>query len=236
MSRRGFTLMEILVALGIFAIIGVIASQLLRQTIEVQDVLSNRGDRLVELQRALNVVSRDLEQVTNRSVRDEFGDPIESLLIDTHGSFQFSRLGWSNLLNKPRSNLQRVEYLFVDDVFIRRYWPVLDRSDTTEPIDQELLTDINELEFVLIDSNGLEHVAWPPLSESLDGTPQEAVAFQLKINVDPFGEISRMWLMPRNPTIIETHEMGPGGTGPGRGFEGPPFRVLESFDRSVNSL
>lgn len=236
MSRRGFTLMEILVALGIFAIIGVIASQLLRQTIEVSDVLSNRGDRLVELQRAFNVVSRDLEQVINRSIRDEFGDPVEALLIDTHGSFQFSRLGWSNLLNKPRSNLQRVEYLFVDDVFIRRYWPVLDRSETTEPIDQELLTYITELEFFLIDSTGLEHVAWPPLSESLDGTPQEAVAFQLKMNIEPFGEISRMWLIPRNPTIIETHEMGPDGTGPGGGFEGPPIRVLGTVSRTPSQL
>lgn len=236
MNRRGFTLMEILVALGIFAIIGVIASQLLRQTIEVSDVLTNRGDRLVELQRALNVVSRDLEQVINRSVRDEFGDPVEALLIDTHGGFQFSRLGWSNLLNKSRSNLQRVEYLFVDDVFIRRYWPVLDRSETTEPIDQELLTYINELEFALIDSTGIEHVAWPPLSESLDGTPQEAVAFQIKMNVAPFGEISRMWLIPRNPTVIETHEMGPDGSGPG-GFNGPPpFRVLDSADRIRSEL
>lgn len=226
MSRRGFTLMEILVALGIFAIIGVIASQLLRQTIDVSDVLYNRGDRLVELQRAFNVLSRDLEQVIIRSVRDEYGDHIEALLIDTHGGFQFTRMGWSNLLNKPRSNLQRVEYLFVDDILIRRYWPVLDRADTTEPIDQELLTDIYELEFALIDSSGIEHVAWPPLGESLDGSPQEAVAFQLNMNVAPFGEISRMWVFPRAPTIIETHEMGPDGLGPGGEFDSPPFRSL----------
>lgn len=218
MSRRGFTLMEILVALGIFAIIGVMASQLLRQTIEVADLLSDRGDRLVELQRAMSVISRDLEQVTNRSVRDEYGEPLDALLIDTHGGFQFTRLGWSNLLNKPRSNLQRVEYLFVDDVFIRRYWPVLDRADTTQPIDQELLTDVGELEFFLLDSTGIEHVAWPPLSESLDGTPQEAIAFQLNINVAPFGEVSRMWLLPRAPTVIESHEMEPGDTIPGGRF------------------
>lgn len=236
MSRRGFTLIEILVALGIFAIIGVIASQLLRQTIDVSDVLYDRGDRLVELQRAFNVISRDVEQIVHRSVRDEFGDPIDVLLIDTHGGFQFTRLGWSNLLNKPRSNMQRVEYLFRDDVLIRRYWPVLDRADTTEPIEQELLVAIDELEIALIDTQGNEHVAWPPLTESLDGTPQEAVAFQLNMTVAPFGEFSRLWLIPRAPTIIETHEMNPGDLGPGGGLDRFQFGILSSMNRSLAAL
>lgn len=228
-------MIEILVALGIFAIIGVIASQLLRQTIDVSDVPYNRGDRLVELQRAFNVISRDVEQIVHRSVRDELGDPLDALLIDTHGGFQFTRLGWSNLLNKPRSNLQRVEYLFLDNVLIRRYWPVLDRADTTEHIEQELLAEVDELELVLIDSSGIEHVAWPPLSESLDGTPQEAVAFQLTMTVAPFGEVSRLWLIPRAPTVIESHEMDPGDFGPG-GFDRFQFGTLTSGNNSLAAL
>ncbi len=220
MSRqRGFTLMEMLVALGIFAIIGVLSSQLLRQTINVSDVLMNRGDRLVELQRAMNVMSRDFQQIVTRTVRDEFGDESGHIVLDQFGVLKFTRMGWSNLLNRPRSTLQRVEYFLTDGVLIRRYWPVLDRTESTEPIDQELLTNIEELEFAFIDASNVDHLSWPPLMNNIDGTEPVAVAIQVNMDIEPFGEVNRLWLLLQFPEIVESIErQGLPGNGGGRGL------------------
>ena len=220
MRVRGFTLMEMLVALGIFAIIGVISSQLLRQTIEVSDVLIDKGDRLVEIQRAMNVMSRDFLQIVNRSVRDEFGEPMETFIVDQFGALQFTRNGWSNLLNKPRSTLQRVGYAFENGTLIRKYWPVLDRTETTEPINQELLADVEIVEFVVIDTTGLDHVSWPPLTPPIEGEePPKPAAIQMTMSVLPIGDITRLWIIPQMPQIVEIHEM----TGPGDGRLPPIF-------------
>ncbi len=233
MSRqRGFTLMEMLVALGIFAVIGVLSSQLLRQTIDVSEVLMDRGDRLVEVQRAMNVMSRDFQQIVTRTVRDEFGDTSGHVVLDQFGVLKFTRMGWSNLLNRPRSTLQRVEYLLTDGVLTRRYWPVLDRTESTEPIDQELLTEIEELEFELIDVNNLEHISWPPLLDNIDGSEPVPVAIQLTMNVEPFGEVSRLWLLLQFPEIVESIERDglPGG-GPGGGL--PIFGTSAQWERRL---
>ena len=228
MRNRGFTLMEMLVALGIFAVIGVLSSQLLRHTITVSDVLIDRGDRLVEVQRAMSVMSRDFHQVVTRSIRDEFGDSAEHLVLDQFGSLNFTRTGWSNLMNRPRSNLQRVEYFLADGVLVRRYWPVLDRTEATESIDQELLADVEQLEFAIIDSDNVDHFSWPPLMASEAETPPTPVAIQLSIDIAPFGEINRLWLLLQFPDIEESIELGP-GEGGGRGL--PVFGTSQRVER-----
>ncbi len=223
MSRRGFTLMEMLVALGMFAIIGIMASQLLRQTIDVSDSLLLRGDRLVEIQRAMSLMSRDFHQIVGRSVRDEFGDSVGYVNLDTFGVFSATRTGWSNLLNRPRSTLQRVEYFYNTGNLIRRYWPVLDRTEMSQPIDQELLLDVEDIEFAIIDNSGNEHLVWPPEEGAVDQTTGDAsrpIGIQLTMTIDPIGDVRRIWGILEPPTVIEIRERqgGPGTGGPGSPF------------------
>ena len=78
-NNQGFTLLEVLVAFTIFAIIGVISSQLMSQTISAQANLSSRGERLGDLHRAMQILQRDLMQITDRPVRDQYGDQAQSL-------------------------------------------------------------------------------------------------------------------------------------------------------------
>ena len=72
MRRRqhAFTLIEILVALFIFALVALISGQLLSRTLSAQDQLQDRGERLALVHRAMQIVQRDLLQLTDRSIRD----------------------------------------------------------------------------------------------------------------------------------------------------------------------
>ena len=96
MKRRqnGFTLIEILVALFIFALVALISGQLLSRTISAQDRLQDRGERLALVHRAMQIMQRDMLQLTNRSVRtsDDFTQ-LAPLLINTDGFIEMTRVG-----------------------------------------------------------------------------------------------------------------------------------------------
>jgi len=127
---KGFTLLEVLIAVSITAMIGVASTQLLSNVIDSKQASEVRSEQLVSLQRFNMVVSRDIEQLINRSIRDEYGDKQASLLLDS-GDFpiEFTRAGWRNspVSRDPRAELQRVAY---------RLEPI--DSDVCEPALQRL--------------------------------------------------------------------------------------------------
>ena len=94
-----------------------------------------RGERLGELQRAMQLMQRDVLEIAPRSVRDEMGDALPAMRIGTDVALELTRSGWSNPLGQRRSELQRVAYVARDDTLYRYYWNVLDRAEDTQPVD-----------------------------------------------------------------------------------------------------
>ncbi len=70
---HGFTLVEVLVALVLFSLIGVAGFSLLNAVVGVQSRTEHRLDRLAELQRAMHVMVLDFQQVASSSVFVEDG-------------------------------------------------------------------------------------------------------------------------------------------------------------------
>lgn len=193
-KNRGFTLIEVLVAFMIFAIIGLISSQLMSQTISANENLTARGERLGDIHRAMQIMQRDLLQLTNRPVRDRYGDSLQPLIIGSDGAIEFSRVGWRNPLQLPRAEVQRVGYLVQDEKLLRGYWPVLDRAQDTEPAYQTLLENVERVEFYALDASGNEHTFWP---QTVPGDPSTSlVGIVLRVELEPFGVIERIWEVP----------------------------------------
>jgi general secretion pathway protein J len=189
----GFTLIEMLVVFGLFAVIGVISSQIVSRVIDNQRIMSERGDRLVAVQRAMHIMQRDIMQLIHRPVRDQLGDPVEPMLIGADGLMEFTRLGWRNPLNQRRSEVQRVAYVTQDGDLYRAYYQVLDRAPDSEPVLQQLLTDVEQIEFFALDVSGNEHSFWP-LAGGLDSNPGTQLAgIVLRIDIEPFGAVERVW-------------------------------------------
>lgn len=63
-ARAGFTLVEVIVALGLFALIALAGFSLLQTVLDTQARTEDRLRRLSEIQRALFVVASDLDQVS----------------------------------------------------------------------------------------------------------------------------------------------------------------------------
>lgn len=192
---RGFTLIEMIVALAIFAVLGVVTGRIVSQTVDNFAVVTERGARLVEVQRAMQVMQRDLLQLIDRPIRDPLGDPREALLIQTDGTIEFTRTGWQNPLQRPRSNLQRVVYRLEGDVLYRAYFLTMDLTPDAEPQVQQLLTGIDNFEVLALDVSGNEYAFWPVAGNAQD--PSRALGgIKLRFEMEPYGVIERLWSVP----------------------------------------
>ena len=73
-STRGFTLLELLVAIAIFAVVSTLALTGYTQLQQQSEYAEQRLNRLREVQRAVQTICQDLEQLEPRPVRQPLGD------------------------------------------------------------------------------------------------------------------------------------------------------------------
>lgn len=194
-SARGFTLIEMIVALALFAVLGAVTGRIVSQTVDKFTLVSERGARLVEVQRAMQVMQRDLLQMVDRPIRDPLGYPRGALVIQTDGTLEFSRAGWQNPLQRNRSNLQRVIYRLEGEELYRAYFLTMDLTPDAEPQVQQLLTGVTNLEVLAVDVSGNEYAFWPVAGSQ--GDPSRALAgILLRFEMEPYGVIERLWAVP----------------------------------------
>ncbi len=209
MSRaRGFTLLEIVVALAVFAVIGVLSSQLLMRMVDITHATDARGSALVDLQRALDVLQRDLEQIAHRGIRNEFGDHEDAIQLGARGFVEFTRTGWRNPLGEARSELQRVSFTLSEGTLYRLYWDVLDRAPNSEPRVQAVLGGVTRASVRAIDQWGNAHSFWPPM-DGADDVPYIA-ALDVGLEVESVGPINRVFLIPTDPMLASPDAEEPG--------------------------
>jgi general secretion pathway protein J len=195
-GHRGFTLVELLVAMAIVAVIGVMALTGLTQVIKQQTLARERADRWQAIQLAMRLVSQDLAQLEPRETREELGESYQpSLLADPSAQFalEFSRGGWANPGAFPRGTVLRVAYDWEDDKLVRFHWPVMDRTLSTPPVRTELLDGVDNVEVRFLDTAGQWHLEWPPLD--MQG-PQRLIArpraVEFTVELKDFGKIWRL--------------------------------------------
>ena len=191
-ASNGFTLLELLIALTIFAIIGVAAYSGLDASLELRAQVEQNSHRLGEVQFAVQMLERDLEQAINRPVRDTFGTSRPAIVTSGGFStlFALSRTGWDNPLDAPRSLLQRVEYRLRERDLLRIYWPVLDGAGDGEgeAWTSTLLGGVEELRVRWLDSTR----QWRPNWSGENNENQLPLAAEITLRLSDWGEITRL--------------------------------------------
>ncbi len=188
----GFTLFEMVIAVSIFALMGVIAFGGLNQMTRTGQTVADANDRLSDLQFAMVYFSRDWIQVSPRRIRDQFGDEKWNIVIGEN-SIEFTRGGLSNLLGKKRSTLQRVQYLVINEQLVRRHWRSLDQGIGEEPIQVVILDEVEAMEAEFLTSLRKPIRVWPP--ESGDGGDPILLSFRLEL--PDMGEVYRYYEVPQ---------------------------------------
>lgn len=161
MKQRGFTLIELLIAIGIFAIIGLASYRVLDTVSDTQQIMDERTQSLRQLQKTAVILKKDFLQMTDRSVRTEYSDTSPSLTSQGLYKLELTHLGWRNPSGATRSEIQRVAYDIKEHQLIRYYWNVLDRAQDSKPLEQILLSGVDEISFKFMDPNKQWVEQWP---------------------------------------------------------------------------
>lgn len=164
-SNRGFTFIEMLLAVAIFALVG-LASVAVLDSVTRSDEASRAATlRLQQLQRAMMVIERDFWQISARQIRVNGEAPVAQTLAGAvnwieseDDGITFSHAGWTNPgMVLARSEIQLVGYRLKERQLQRLYYLYPDAVTGTEPNIQPLLEDIDELKFrYLVKEDGQE--------------------------------------------------------------------------------
>lgn len=194
---QGFTLLELLVAVVIFAIMATMAYSSLGIALSHRQQAEVQADRLAELQKVFTIMGRDIEQAVNRPVRDNYGSEEEPLRGGSYGSslLELSRSGLTNPMKLKRSSLQRVGYMLSEGKLVRLSWFVLDRSVDTEAYESVLLEDVESIQLQFLDDSYQWQPNWPSLNTLSQSNVQFSMprAIEVVVELEGWGKLRRVF-------------------------------------------
>ena len=119
MRTRGFTIIEVMIAIFVAAIMFSIGYSAINQALRDRDSINVSQARIYEIQRGVRVVAQDFAQIIARAARDTSGTGQLMPAVMANGSdniiLTFTRAGWSNPAGLPRPAEQRVRYRFAEE-------------------------------------------------------------------------------------------------------------------------
>jgi general secretion pathway protein J len=193
---KGFTLIEVLVSMAVFAVMTILAYMSLGQTLANAEMLTERMDRLQAIQRTIRYLSNDLTAASPRPVRDELGQGyMPAVMVSAANDFALAVThgGWTNPAGLPRSTQQRSVYLLEDGKLFRIYYNVLDSTYSNDAISTEILDGVERLEFRLMQDNGQETSEWPPLgAQGISAETMRPRSVEIILTLEGEGEIRRI--------------------------------------------
>ncbi len=199
--NRGFTLLELMIAIAIFSVIASFVYAGLDIVLDSKQQTEQHLDRLSQLQLGLHLMQQDIEQAVERPIRDEFGDTQPALRSDGFSSIalELTRSGYANPMKLTRSQLQRVGYQLEEKSLYRLSWPILDRVQDTTPHRQKLIDGIEKLGISFFDQDMKRHTSWPPQNQSNPNQPPAALpkGVEVVIEIETMGALRRVFRGPQ---------------------------------------
>ena len=189
--QHGFTLLEMLVALTVFALVSAMVYGGQVAILKAKEGTERQAYHLKQLQRAMQIFERDIGQHLLRAVRDEFGDSKPPMESAEFGAVRLTltHAGWQNPLNQPRSTLQRVAYGLEEGMLQRYSWSQLDRVQGDEPYRVVLLESVREFGVRFLDQGREWQEQWPVQGAT---SPVMPLAVELTLELEEWGTFRRL--------------------------------------------
>lgn len=210
---QGFTLLEILVAVAVFAIFSAMAYGGLMRLLDNRQRIDAERAFWRETALAFVRMEQDLSLARNRKVRDNdginrrwafIGQPTDARAL-AEPSVEFTR-GGILVPNGMTADLQRVGYRLVDGTLMRVTWPVLDRAPATKPDMTPLLHDVEEFQARFYFRNNQTSApgtapgegwstAWPLLGSDAASQPALPLAVEITVALKGRGKFKRVFMV-----------------------------------------
>lgn len=192
MKSKGFTLVELLVAIAIFAVLSALGWKVFDYIIQTKDRNAVHEQRLSRLQDTYQQILRDTVQAVPLTANIN-GD-IQPALVLQNGRFNFSKSGVTDPLEEGISPDERVEYQYRADEqkLYRLKYRNLNQTGRDQPESSVLLSDVEQFQIVVLNPN--EMTQWPDSSFDLNQVEQkQRLPKGIKINLMVNG-VSYEWI------------------------------------------
>jgi general secretion pathway protein J len=197
MNSKGFTLIEILIALTIFAIVATITSSSLYYAFTTRTRVTAQMDQLSTLQLTISLLQQDISQTVPRAVR---GNEMHLFpaFIGRPEYVEFTRDGNNNPKSaEQRSTLKRIAWLCLNGSLIRRSWNRLDPINRNVHQDQILLHQVKQCHFNYLNQALQVLHEWRPeavtQNQKLEPLPK---AVQINMTLNHWGEMNLLFIIP----------------------------------------
>lgn len=196
-QSKGFTLLEILIALTIFAILAAITSSILYHTFSIRARVADLADRTNTLQLAISLIQQDTLQTVERPIRSDDQQVFPAFIGQT-SYLELTRDGNANPQSlEKRSTLKRVALVCNGQTLVRRTWNTLDSIDKKKFEDKVLLDELTQCNFKYLNQTLqlLEQWRDQAITQSQRKEPLPK-AIQVNVTFKNWGEMNLLFIIP----------------------------------------
>ena len=195
--RRGFTLIEVLIALSIFAILATITASTLYYAFNNRARVNEQVEQLSKLQLAISIIQQDTTLVIERGVRGNEMHPFAAF-IGLPKYIEFTRDGVINPNSiEQRSELKRIAYVCENNQLLHRTWPGLDVLDRANYEDKILLNNVKDCHFNYLNQSLQTLSEWREQAVT-QNQQREPIpkAIQVNLTFKEWGEMNMLFIIP----------------------------------------
>lgn len=199
--KRGFTLIEVLIAITIFAIMAAVAYRGLTAILETRQRVDAENEKWRNIGLLFTRLERDLAVAVPRPIRDAakpYADAMagETVVVGEYGTqLAFTRMGSpddAGVMGAP----QRVGYRLKNNNVEVLIWSVLDQAPRTIPEANVIATDITDMTFRYMDNNQQWQTRWPPAGNYPTGSHLLPNAVEVSLTLTSGEVITRLIDLP----------------------------------------
>jgi len=198
-TQRGFTLMEVMIALFIMAMIALLASQAFNTASSGAAATREAMDRLAAIDRTLVMIETDLRNAIPKVLRARLGEPLPPVYVTQSDDYWLTvmRGGMANPLYQKRTEEVRVGYRYLDETIWRDIWYNPMQLEQEEARQLKLLEGVTFLQIRVLPQTATSLAAgpwldaWPPNT----GNTDLPLAIEVTLTLEDMGEIRRLFML-----------------------------------------
>ena len=191
---HGFTLIEVMVALLVMAIIAIASYGGLESVMKSRDAVTRETRKWQNLMFFFSRMSQDVALAVHRPIRDRLGvtepewignpDPV----APSDGQLILTRAGSMDMLS-VQVGPQRIGYRLENNILYAMRWQALDQPPGAKPQRYPILQGVKDFHLRYMGSNGIWYEKWPAPGQA--GIPQ---AVEVKLTLAGMQPITRLLL------------------------------------------
>lgn len=218
-KHAGFTLVEVLLALVIMAMIALLSAQAFNTASTGSAATREAMDRIAAIDRTFVLIETDLRNAINKPVNDSFNQPLPPLFVASSDDYWMTvmRGGLENPLFLPRSEEVRVGYRYMEETIWRDTWYNPRNTDQDDARAQKILTGVTMMSVRVLSSKATSLAAGPWLQDWPDNSGGHPLppAIEVTLELEDMGEVVRLFsILPDVPRSGATGAgSATGGTG-----------------------